>query len=136
MSSSGGAAAVASPVTPDLQLQLAALAQQWTTLSVGDAVQRATQSRVSIDASAADRLASRRALSAHTKVRAARQHRMGLSACNSTMFDTQEWKALPVDEQTQAVPTLIKAYQVEVDAVGQHSRLLDSRCARPQLPPQ
>lgn len=58
------------PTTHQLHMQIKAFVQQFESLAISDAARQATQSRASIDASAADRLAARRVLSAHTKARA------------------------------------------------------------------
>jgi hypothetical protein len=71
-SGSGGALSRPRPSTSELQIQLAAVAQQWSLLSIADVIQQTSQARASIDTNAADRLAARRVLSAHTKASSAR----------------------------------------------------------------
>lgn len=73
MSSSSGSRAMQPPTsTHQLHMQIKAYVQHCESLAITDAARQATQSRASIDASAADRLAARRVLSAHTKARALR----------------------------------------------------------------
>ena len=72
MSFGSGGALSPTPSTNELSLHLASFAQQWSSLSLADVIQQTSLARAAVDASAADRVAARRVLSAHTKASAAR----------------------------------------------------------------